>query len=579
MSSDNPPRTSDRAIHQNEEIGLRAELLKTKDQVVDLLERYPSARRVGTTLALLVVISFCPQVKIFGSETSPIQHIIVLYQENRSFDNYFGTYPGANGIPLSITLPKSPGSDEKVSPFHIPTLSTHDLDHSNRAAKVAYDNGKMDGFIYAVGSNLTMGYYDQRDLPYYWDYASRFVLLDNFFSSQMGPSLPNHLYLLAGQSGGLTENTQGGTCESREICQGGSNATSNNPYGVSKNLTLNFTTVVDQLDSRGVSWKYYNGDKDHYKEAGYWNPLPAFTSFKNNPARLNNLAPNSQFLVDLAKGNLAQVTWVVPTEDESDHPTANVGAGQRYLVSSINAIMQSKYWASTAIFVTWDDYGGWYDHVAPPQVDAFGLGFRVPSMVISAYAKEGFIDHTQSEFTSILKFIQTIHDLPPLTQRDAMASNMLEAFDFTQLPRSPLILPGPYMPEHYPLTMSDSASQAKDLLTEAKDLQSRASTSNFTSKEAQSLVAAGTKEYNLAEQAFAQYNFSAAGEKAQNAINLFEGAFSSEQAYMQAMEARRWQSAFITYSVIAVSILAIVAAAFYVVRKRNGKQSGRTPDG
>ena len=388
----------------------------------------------------------------------------------------------------------------------------------------------MDGFVYAEGSNLTMGYYDNRELPYYWDYASKFVLMDNFFSSEMGPSLPNHLYLIAGQSGGLTENTQAGTCESREICHGGSNKTSNNPYGLSNNLTFNFTTVMDQLDSRGVSWKYYNGDKDDYKDAGYWNPLPAFASFKNNTSRLNNLAPNSQFLVDLAKGNLAQVTWVIPTEDESDHPTANVRVGQKYLVSTINAIMQSKFWPSTAIFVTWDDYGGWYDHVAPPQVDAFGFGFRVPCLIISPYAKEGFIDHTQSEFTSILKFIQTVHSLPPLTQRDAMASNMFEAFDFSQTPSPPLILPGPYVPDHYPLTWSQSATQAKDLLANATSLRSQALAANFNSSEALSTVASAMDEYNLAQQAFAANDFSAAQQHAQNAIDLFHRAYLFEQA-------------------------------------------------
>ena len=486
--------------------------------------------KIGVALALLVLISLSFQNNLVRGDSIPIQHIVILYQENRTFDQYFGTYPGADGLPLNVALPKAPGSIQTVSPFHLTNTSTRDLDHSSRVARIAYDKGKMDGFVYAEGSNLTMGYYDDRELPYYWDYASKFVLMDNFFSSEMGPSLPNHLYLIAGQSGGLTENTQGGTCESREICNGGANNTSNNPYGLSNNLTFNFTTVMDQLDSRGVSWKYYNGDKDDYKDAGYWNPLPAFASFKNNTSRLNNLAPNSQFPVDLAKGNLAQVTWVIPTEDESDHPTADVGVGQKYLVSTINAIMQSKFWPSTAIFVTWDDYGGWYDHVAPPQVDAFGLGFRVPCLIISPYAKAGFIDHTQSEFTSILKFIQTVHNLPPLTQRDAMASNMFEAFDFSQTPSPPLILPGPYIPDHYPLTWSQSATLAKDLLANATSLRSQVLAANFNSSKALSTVASAMDEYNLAQQAFASNDFPAAQQHAQNAIDLFHRAYLFEKA-------------------------------------------------
>ena len=529
-------------------------------------------RRIFSVLAVAALISLSFQTNLVSSQSNPIQHIIVLYQENRTFDTYFGTYPGANGIPLNAALPTSPGSKERISPFHIATLSTHDLDHSSRAARVAYDNGKMDGFIYAVGSNLTMGYYDQRDLPYYWDYASKFVLMDNFFSSEMGPSLPNHLYLIAGQSGGLTENTQVGACESREICQGSSTTTVTNPYGMSSDLTFNFTTVMDQLDSRGVSWKYYNGDKDDYKDPGYWNPLPAFASFKNNPSRLNNLAPNSQFLVDLAKGNLAQVTWLIPTEDESDHPSADVGVGQKYLVSTINAIMQSKFWPSTAIFVTWDDFGGWYDHVAPPQLDAFGLGFRVPCLIISPYAKAGFVDHTQSEFTSILKFIQTSYGLSPLTERDAMASNMLEAFDFSQTPSPPLILPGPYIPDHYPLTWSQSATQAKDLLANATSLSTQALAANFNNSEAKSTVASAMDEYNLAQHAFAANDFPAAHQHAQNAINLFHRAYSLEQAY-SAQEDITYRN--YTLLTIAIAIGFVGVVVLYSVRKwRDGK---RTP--
>lgn len=521
------------------------------------------------TFAVLVLVSLSFQTNLARGAIIPIQHIVILYQENRTFDQYFGTYPGANGLPMNVALPKARGSNEIVSPFHLTNTSTRDLDHSSRVARIAYDNGKMDGFVYAEGSDLTMGYYDHRELPYYWDYASKFVLMDNFFSSEMGPSLPNHLYLIAGQSGELTENTQGGTCESREICQGGSNRTSNNPYGLSNNLTFNFTTVMDQLDNRDVSWKYYNGDKDNYKDAGYWNPLPAFASFKNNPARLNNLAPNDQFLVDLAKGNLAQVVWVIPTEDESDHPTANVEVGQKYLVTAINAIMQSEYWPSTAIFVTWDDYGGWYDHVAPPQVDTFGLGFRVPCLIISPYAKEGFIDHTQSEFTSILKFIETVHGLPTLTQRDAMASNMLEAFDFSQPPNPPLILPGPYMPDHYPLTWSQSATQAKDLLANATSLKSQALAANFNNSEALSTVASATDEYNLAQQAFAASDFPTAQQHAQNAINLFQRAYHFEQA-----NTVQEDNAYLNYTLVTAAI-AIIAVGTVVVYSARKKRAGK----
>ncbi len=229
---------------------------------------------------VVVLLSLSLGTYVTTGAQVPIEHIIVLYEENRSFDHYFGTYPGSNGLTPGTALPKAPGSKETVSPFHLSTTKTEDLGHSHRTARTAYNNGKMDRFVYAEKSDMTMGYYDYRDIPYYWDYASKFVLMDNFFTSEMGPSLPNHLYLIAGQSGGLTENAQ--------------------------NFSLDFRTVMDELDNRGISWKYYADGPKGYKEEGLWNPLPAFASFKNNPARLSNLAPNDQFLVDVAKGNFAK---------------------------------------------------------------------------------------------------------------------------------------------------------------------------------------------------------------------------------------------------------------------------------
>jgi phospholipase C len=369
---------------------------------------------------------------------TPIKHIIVIFQENHAFDNYFGTYPGVNGLNGSIALPVKKGSNATVSPFHLSSSSgTGSLSNTATTAREAYDNGSMDGFVYAEKSNLTMGYYDYRDIPYFWDYASKYVLMDNFFTSEMGPSLPNHLYLIAGQSGNLTEDAN--------------------------NFSLNFPTVMDQLDAHGVSWKYYSDGSNGYATPGEWNPLPAFQSFKTNASRLQNLAPNAEFVNDVSTGKLANVSWMIPSEiSEAEHPPADPSVGEHYVVSTINAVMQSSYWNSTAIFVTWDDYGGFYDHVAPPQVDSLGLGFRVPCLVISPYAKEGFVDHTQADFTSILKFIETAHSLPPLTARVAATSNLSDAFDFSQAPRAPLVLPGPYVADHYPLTLASTQTSFAD---------------------------------------------------------------------------------------------------------------------
>lgn len=389
---------------------------------------------VLSLVLILLTMLFC-SVSTKAS-SMPIDHIVVLYEENRTFDNYFGTYPGANGLKSNIVLPVAPGSNVTVSPFHLSSTTTPDLSHAHSTAWRAYDNGAMDGFVYAEGSSLTMGYYDGSDIPYYWDYASKYVLMDNFFSSEMGPSLPNHLYLIAGQSGTLLENAN--------------------------DFSLNFTVIMDELDARGISWKYYYNGPQGYTQEGLWNPLPAFESFKSNQSRFKNLAPNDQFLRDLAAGNLASVVWVMPKNEESEHPPSEITVGEHYIVSLVNAIMQSKYWDSTVIFLTWDDYGGWYDHVPPPQIDSFGLGFRVPCLIISPYAREGFVDDKQADFTSILRFIETRYSIPPLTHRDAVTSNMLEAFDFSQPPRKPLILPGPYIPDHYPLTLESQPSPPND---------------------------------------------------------------------------------------------------------------------
>jgi phospholipase C len=382
-----------------------------------------------------------------AGNSTPIQHIVILFQENHAFDNYFGTYPGANGLNATIALPIENGSNATVSPFHLSSLQEPSLDNSQGAARVAYDNGSMDGFVSAEHTNGTMGYYDSRDIPYYWDYASQFVLMDNFFTSMMGPSLPNHLYLIAGQSGNVT--------------------------GDSQNIKLNFPVIMDELDSRGITWKYYSGFAPHLNFTVFnsMNPLSAFASFQNNSSRLQNLAPNKAFQYDVRNGTLPNVTWVMPLGSQDEEGgSSSVTAGEHYVVSTINTIMQSKYWNSTAIFVTWDDWGGWYDHVAPPQVDSFGLGFRVPCLVISPYAKQGYVDHTQADFTSILKFIETDYSLPPLTSRDAAASSMQEAFDFSQAPRTPFILPGPYVANQYPLTVASNGTAASNPLPVASSV-------------------------------------------------------------------------------------------------------------
>ena len=377
-----------------------------------------------------------------GTESTPIKHVIVIVEENHTFDNYFGTYPGANGLNGSTPLPAAVSGQALVKPFYLNTTTVPGgLCNSWDCAHTAYDNGKMDGFVTAQASNLTMGYFDYYQIPYYWDYASQFVLLDNFYSSVMGPSLPNHLYLVAGQSGGLTSDASGG-------------ALSFNSTEVHNN-TFYFNSIVDELDANQVSWRYYAGGSSYLNN---WNPMPAFASFQSNNSRMSNVVETTQFASDVANNRLPSVAWVMPETDQaSEHPPANVSLGEHDVVTTINTIMKSQYWNSSAIFLTFDDWGGWYDHVPPPQVDGLGYGFRVPCLVISPFARQGVVDHTQGDFTSITKFIESVFSLPPLTTRDASASNLMEAFDFSQSPRNAIVLPGSFVPDHYPLTFTNGS--------------------------------------------------------------------------------------------------------------------------
>jgi len=395
---------------------------------------------VVSVVVVMVLLSASPVlgaiVQDSQSGNSPIKHVIIIMEENHTFDNYFGTYPGVNGLNGSTSQPLYASAPPTVFPFHLRGLTlSQDFCHNWTCAHRAYDNGKLDGFVAAAGSNLTMGYFDYNQIPYYWDYASQYVLLDNFYSSVMGPSLPNHLYLIAGQSGGFTGSSTGGRIDFTS--------------GLVYNSTFYSKPIFEELQAQNISWRYYAGG---YSALNNWNPVPAFSAFRSNSAWAKNLEDPSNFAADVKSGQLASVVWMMPRLDnESEHAPYDVSVGEHIVVRAINALMQSSYWNSTAIFITFDDYGGWYDHVPPPQVDGLGYGFRVPCLVISPYAKQGLIDHVQADFASLLKFVETIYSLQPLSTRDSDASNLMEAFDFAQSPRAPLILPGPFVPDHYPL--------------------------------------------------------------------------------------------------------------------------------
>ena len=289
-----------------------------------------------------------------------IQHFIFIMQENRSFDHYFGTYPGAEGLPSGICVP-NPAGGQCVVPYHDTAVVNQGGAHNWADALRCIDNGMMDGFIAGsvVKPGDVMGWHDYHELPNYWDYARLYVLQDRLFESITSYSLPAHLYMLAAQSGGYI-----GTGQARP-------------------QSYTFQEITNLLGSGKIDWKYYvnrgptagaadggaaNVDADETTYS-FWNPLPAFTSVKNDPTQFRRLTNATQFYTDVQNGMLPQVSWIIPNSTLSEHPPASITTGQNYVTSLVNAVMNSALWNSTAIFLSWDDWGGFYDHGVPPKVD------------------------------------------------------------------------------------------------------------------------------------------------------------------------------------------------------------------
>lgn len=327
---------------------------------------------------------------------------MIVLQENHTFDNYFGTYPGAEGtLGKNICIPEAKGSKKCVSPFHDSNLAPPDMNHNWNSAHADYDGGLMDGFVYSEGNQATMGYYERGDIPQYWNAADNYVLCDHYFTSVMSESAPNHLYLVAGTSGDILDDKVPSS--------------------------LSFPPIFEQLDQNGISWKVY----------GFSTWYESFEYVQRTPSARKNFANAATFVTDLNNGKLNQVSWIIGAPGGTEHPPQNIQAGENSVADDIvNGVGSSPFWKSAAIFVTWDDYGGFYDHLAPPRVDQFGYGFRVPCLVISPYAKQGFIDSTLNDHTSILKFIENRFGLSPLSTRDAAASGLEEAFDFAKPARA-----------------------------------------------------------------------------------------------------------------------------------------------
>ncbi len=417
---------------------------------------------------------------------SKIKHIIVIMQENRSFDSYFGTYPGANGIPMQNGTPSVCINDSQtgqcVKPFH----DTNDVNgggpHSDVNATADINGGKMDGFIAQAQkgrrgctdptnpacTNSTspdvMGYHNGSDIPNYWSYAQHFVLQDQMFEPNASWSLPAHLFMVSGWSAKCSQAGDPASCVNALQNPGkGGTKVAGNDYA--------WTDMTYLLHKNNISWGYYlsaGSEPDceddqmlcqpvsqNAKVPGIWNPLPGFDTVKQD-GQLGNIQDVSNFFTSAKNGTLPAVSWVVPNGKVSEHPPALVSVGQSYVTSLINAAMQGPDWNSTAIFLSWDDWGGFYDHVTPPHVDQNGYGLRVPGLVISPYAKQGYIDHQTLSFDAYLKFIEDDFlngarldpktdgrpdPRPTVRENVSILGNLVSDFDFNQSPRPPTLLP------------------------------------------------------------------------------------------------------------------------------------------
>ena len=461
--------------------------------------RGPGVGVVALVTGLLAVAGACGLGLVLspGAGAAPsegihnIKHVVVLMQENRSFDSYFGTYPGANGIPAGVCEP-DPLNGGCIAPFHDPNDENFGGPHSANNATADIDGGAMDGFVGQAESGLkcssteptcspcntaeqsphgacvdVMGYHDAREIPNYWTYAQSFALQDDMFESVASWSLPEHLFLVSGWSANCPSGDTN-PLDCTNAIEGGAN------LNTQPNATLAWTDITKLLDNQGVSWRYYvfegaepDCESDEAvscapvhqgsRTPGIWNPLPAFTDVKEDHQQGNvQSLTNFYTAVHQSTCGLPHVSWINPNGDVSEHPPSRISSGQAYVTTLVNAIMRSPCWQSTAIFLSWDDWGGFYDHVAPPTIDRNGYGMRVPGLVISPYARPGYIDHQQLSHDAYLKFIEDDFlngkrlnpmtdgrpDRRPDVREEAPGLGNLESdFNFNQAPLPPLILP------------------------------------------------------------------------------------------------------------------------------------------
>lgn len=423
-----------------------------------MVDRKDTSMRRACSLGLTGLIALAAAAPVSAATSAQltlarqkIKHVIIIMQENHSFDTYFGTFPGADGIPAGTCVPVNitDATAGCITPFHNTATIEAAGPHTPSAFVTDFDKGKMDGFVYqqlkaytpyipaCANPTLTncvpgragarihdvVGYHTAAEIPNYWTYAQTFTLQDRLFESVASWSYPAHVSLVSNWVAKCTSASPLSCAWATDLALADTN--------------FSWTYLPYLLDKSGVSWKYYLAEGDepdcsngaitcapkvqNSKVPGIWNPIPAFTLFTEsvtaNPLYKSHVTPVDSFLVDVRDGQLPAVSWLAPNQDVSEHNPSDIVNGMNYVTTLVNAVAQSRYAADTAIFISWDDWGGFYDHVPPPilttgyksgKLVTFGWGFRVPGLVISPYAKPKNIDHQYLSFDNYNRFIEDI---------------------------------------------------------------------------------------------------------------------------------------------------------------------------
>jgi len=412
---------------------------------------------VKTSLALPAVVAVLAACSGGGGGSGPlpgphstatptvpkIAHVVIIFQENRTPDNLFHGLAGADiantgAWPQGQTIPLAP----------VAITAPYDLDHSHPGFVTDYASGRINGF-HPLGTTgcvagcppTAYGYVPPSEVAPYFALAEKYTFGDRMFQTNEGPSFPAHQFIIAGTS----EPSIGSdllASENPVVPKGGTMAGCTSTVGVSVQLIdaagnenhtmfpcFEHATLGDLLDAARLTWKYYTPTG-----AGIWVGPNAISHERNGADWSDVSIPNTNVFTDISAGTLPAVSWVIPTAAESDHAKSTDGTGPAWVASVVNAIGTSKYWSSTAIFVTWDDWGGWYDHVTPPIRGSYELGFRVPLIVVSPYAKTAYVSHVQHDYGSILHFVEEQFGLPSLGFADAQADDLADCFNFSQAP-------------------------------------------------------------------------------------------------------------------------------------------------